>query len=219
MGAMGVITAFLVGAFAMGFLSDQFSAGFDLQSWQTLATGVLAVLAARMTIFQMQRSDERQQIRHQQLLQLTLRGDRARVRRAVAAGHSLKSWSESAAQLLKQVEEQKAEKEGFQPDWHANFDHAATRVTKLLLIFDEAGAVDLYDVHTADWRYRFGEWLDRLNKVVKRAYGVQIQGLAPPANIVEDYLHLLRITADHARELAWSVEDLGAKYEDDAFIG
>ncbi|MBN9078226.1 MAG: hypothetical protein BGN87_06410 [Rhizobiales bacterium 65-79] len=55
-----------------------------LYKWQTLFAGILAVVAAGLTIFQMERTDWRQQVRHKDLVKLNLRADELRVRRAYA---------------------------------------------------------------------------------------------------------------------------------------
>ncbi|RVJ75110.1 hypothetical protein [Sinorhizobium medicae] len=54
-----------------------------IYDFQTLFTGLAAVAAAAMTILVMERTDARQEERHRELVQLSLRADRLRISRAV----------------------------------------------------------------------------------------------------------------------------------------
>ncbi|AEH78707.1 hypothetical protein SM11_chr1431 [Sinorhizobium meliloti SM11] len=54
-----------------------------IYDFQTLFTGLAAVAAATMTILVMERTDARQEARHRELVQLSLRPDRLRISRAV----------------------------------------------------------------------------------------------------------------------------------------
>lgn len=72
---------------AIGFLvgmmvADVSSVEHFASEWQTLIAGILAVIAAAWTVREMRRNDGAQQVRHEQLMQLNLRADRLRARRA-----------------------------------------------------------------------------------------------------------------------------------------
>ncbi len=54
-----------------------------LSEFQTLITGLAAVIAASATIYVMHRTDAAQEARHKELVQLTLRSDRLSVERAL----------------------------------------------------------------------------------------------------------------------------------------
>jgi hypothetical protein len=81
---VAALTGGLIGFFvAMIALNDE---GVE---WETLVTGFAAVAAATYTIRTMLLTDVRQQVRHDQLLGLTIRTDRRRVERAVARFYML----------------------------------------------------------------------------------------------------------------------------------
>jgi hypothetical protein len=73
---------------AMGFFLGLAGGTFErnwtqwLQSWDALLAGLLALVAAFVTIFQMQRTDAAQQGRHEQLVRQQTRADRLRAERA-----------------------------------------------------------------------------------------------------------------------------------------
>ncbi|MER8867097.1 hypothetical protein NKI19_25900 [Mesorhizobium sp. M0751] len=80
--AMQAVTAVLAGIFIGVALTDSTTSEFWLYRYQTMIAGILAIIAAGWTVFEMRRSDERQQQRHDDLVALTLRADGAAVRRA-----------------------------------------------------------------------------------------------------------------------------------------
>jgi hypothetical protein len=68
-----------------------------LNKYQTLIGGVLAIFAAILTIGQMRKSDEVNQKRHDQLIELSLRGEHLQVARAI--NPSLPKFSSSLREL------------------------------------------------------------------------------------------------------------------------
>jgi hypothetical protein len=74
-----VVAATVPAAFWSG-TSDRL--GQFVYDYQTLITGLLAVAAAALAVWQARRTDERSESRHRQILNLSLRADRLRVERA-----------------------------------------------------------------------------------------------------------------------------------------
>lgn len=60
--------------------------------FQTLITGIFAIIAALITVRTMRITDERQELRHRELISLNLRRDRMRVRRAADPQLDLIAW-------------------------------------------------------------------------------------------------------------------------------
>lgn len=74
--------------------------------YQTLVTGVLAVLAAGVTVAVMIRTDQRAQQRHEQLIDLTVGADTLRLERLLRIwGGELSKLSEDADLAVKEAEE------------------------------------------------------------------------------------------------------------------
>lgn len=99
-----VLTAFatvaLIG-FLCGIAADEkYRFQEWLKYWETLSTGALAIAAAFVTVAAMMRQDEKQQERHEQLLNLTLRGDAVKAQRASKFIAILVSFAERAAKDL-----------------------------------------------------------------------------------------------------------------------
>ncbi|TPK15184.1 hypothetical protein FJ872_19505 [Mesorhizobium sp. B2-5-9] len=74
--ALSSLLCAATGVFVGLSLADATSFGNWLGQWQTLVAGALAVGAAAVTVFQMERTDIRQQARHIELVRLGLRSDR-----------------------------------------------------------------------------------------------------------------------------------------------
>lgn len=72
----------VIGVCIGGLISEVSTAERYLSDWQTLIAGILAVVAAAWTVGEMRRNDTMQQVRHEELMQLNLRADRLRARRA-----------------------------------------------------------------------------------------------------------------------------------------
>jgi hypothetical protein len=85
LGAASNIVAALFGMFVGLALADFPGVETWLEQWQTLIAGILAVLAAAVTIRQMQVSDAGQQRRHEHLIRMSMRSEALTVLRA----HSL----------------------------------------------------------------------------------------------------------------------------------
>jgi hypothetical protein len=82
LGALSNIVSILIGLMLGLALADISSGESILSNWQGLAAGVLAVLAAFVTIAQMRVSDIRQDRRHFGLMSLSVRSDHLKIRRA-----------------------------------------------------------------------------------------------------------------------------------------
>lgn len=84
--AVAIAAAVLVPAI-FGQRPDAKGGGDPWRTWiydfQTLITGVAAVTAATLTIRTMERTDYRQEKRHRELVELTLRADRLRIDRVI----------------------------------------------------------------------------------------------------------------------------------------
>jgi len=72
------------------FIADTTGAEGWLKEYQTLVTGILAVGAALYTVRQMQSSDEKQEKRHQELIDFNLQPDRRRVAKAAQNADSFR---------------------------------------------------------------------------------------------------------------------------------
>ncbi|MEL6503464.1 MAG: hypothetical protein AAFQ10_03315 [Pseudomonadota bacterium] len=66
------------------FIDENGALNAWLNRWQTLITGVLATLAAYLTVRQIHFSDDRQEVRHEQLMALGLRRDALLLNRAAS---------------------------------------------------------------------------------------------------------------------------------------
>ncbi|MBD8652332.1 hypothetical protein IFT66_14685 [Rhizobium sp. CFBP 13726] len=75
-----VVAAATVPAAIWSGTSDR--VGRFVYDYQTLITGLLAVAAAALAVWQARRTDEKSNARHTQILELSLRADRLRVERA-----------------------------------------------------------------------------------------------------------------------------------------
>ena len=74
--------------FAMILNSDTDPLTLWVKKWETLLAAMIALLAAAFTLSQMRISDEKQEKRHRELVDLSLRADRLRAARAAyLAGH------------------------------------------------------------------------------------------------------------------------------------
>ncbi|KQY21024.1 hypothetical protein [Rhizobium sp. Root483D2] len=93
--AKGAFASFAILFTAMAIIPPAMLGGTEGQIWafvekyQTLIAGVLAVAAAWGTVRQMQRSDLKSDLRHQDLIYLALRADRLRVMRLMTPHGSL----------------------------------------------------------------------------------------------------------------------------------
>ncbi|RWP44325.1 MAG: hypothetical protein EOR04_05225 [Mesorhizobium sp.] len=80
--AMMIATAMLAG-FMMGIVAtDTSTIEFWLHRYQTVIAGILAIIAAGWTVFEMRRADERQERRHTDLVHLNIRSDKLKAARA-----------------------------------------------------------------------------------------------------------------------------------------
>lgn len=82
MNAMQAVTAVVAGIFIGVALTDSTTSEFWLYRYQTIIAGILAIVAAGWTVVEMRRTDQRQQLRHEELMKINLRADRLRARRA-----------------------------------------------------------------------------------------------------------------------------------------
>ncbi|MER9069275.1 hypothetical protein NKH84_22345 [Mesorhizobium sp. M0902] len=80
--AMQAVTAVLAGIFIGVALTDTTTSEFWLYRYQTLVAGILAIIAAGWTVFEMRRTDGRQDQRHIELVKLNVRADRLKASRA-----------------------------------------------------------------------------------------------------------------------------------------
>ncbi|MER8964468.1 TrbC/VirB2 family protein [Mesorhizobium sp. M0808] len=78
------VVACLFGIFVGLALTDFSGIETFLEKWQTLITGILAIVAAVLTILAMIWTDSRQQTRHADLRKLELRAERLRAQRAAS---------------------------------------------------------------------------------------------------------------------------------------
>jgi hypothetical protein len=120
-----------------------------------LIAGFLAVLAAWLTIRQMQLTDDRQQRRHEELVKLTLRADRLRVRRAAYRRtddmRQLADEFEGLRQKLQAGLSDQAEEPLIQEAWRARQNSMRKCSDAIDLIRDDlvSAATDLFDAHLA----------------------------------------------------------------------
>lgn len=77
-----IVAVLAIGALIGLMVADVGSSERHIGDWQTLIAGILAVIAAAWTVGEMRRNDRMQQSRHEELMQLNLRADRLRARRA-----------------------------------------------------------------------------------------------------------------------------------------
>lgn len=105
--AFGIVAAI---GFLCGIATDQqYEVEPWLKRWETLTAGALAVAAAFVTVAAMLQQDEKQQERHEQLLNLALRGDAVKAQRAskfidILTAITVEATNELAADLEKPVE-------------------------------------------------------------------------------------------------------------------
>ncbi|MGN6144744.1 MAG: hypothetical protein ACTHOP_14260 [Mesorhizobium sp.] len=71
-----------IGIFVGLMIADASDAEHYIGEWQTLITGILAVVAASWTLAQMRASDRAQDERHRDLMRLSVRPDLLRIQRA-----------------------------------------------------------------------------------------------------------------------------------------
>lgn len=80
--AMQAVTALAAGTFIGIALTDATTAEFWLYRYQTIIAGILAIVAAAWTVYEMRRTDDRQGQRHTELVKLNLRSDSMKAARA-----------------------------------------------------------------------------------------------------------------------------------------
>ncbi|RJG46463.1 hypothetical protein [Mesorhizobium sp. DCY119] len=141
------VISIAIGIFLGLALADISAGERDLWEWQTLIAGILAVAAAGITVFQMQRIDARQHERHGEVMALNLRADRLRIQRAtVPAASDFRKWSQEMTARLKLYQDEKSDPDVFKPSFETmgNLSDKAGQINTLLLGKGLKAAEDLY---------------------------------------------------------------------------
>lgn len=181
--AADVAVLLAIGFCIGGMFSDVSAADQYLSEWQTLIAGCLAVIAAAWTVGEMRRNDTMQQKRHEELMQLNLRTDRLRARRAAFP------YSIQLASVGERLDSHKAD--GFD-ELDANEKQNAIAImqqcrSKIEEVLDEPSIVDAQGMFGSDMAFTYKLLRDGLGRMTLSSSISSFAGYGDPAavNMVE----------------------------------
>ncbi|GEM_PF-6890069 len=186
---IGVGLFFVFNAIILGDENNQL--WLIIYNFQTLITGIFAIIAALITVRTMRKTDETQEDRHRELISMNLRHDRMIVRRAVNPQLGLIAWY--MRQLRSRIEYFKQDNE-FQrigiisADFAKNITNECTMVLEFLA---RPQIVEVEPLLSPDGLSAIQDLVGFLNQVIKDLGGVAeldrklIEPFNPLANRME----------------------------------
>ncbi|TBA43812.1 hypothetical protein ELH39_16395 [Rhizobium ruizarguesonis] len=181
------------------------------QAWifafQTLIAGFFAVGAAFITVRQMQASDWKSEKRHNELMELSLRADRAKVARSFFPGHmqlgNLRLAAEALCTSLEAIIPDKTSYVAARFDSLRNHADGATGIWQNPQITE---AASLFDGNMADAKIEALYWIDALGKVADRGRAEfdKFGNLPPDAD--DSHYNSIRTCLEHAMHALNQIE-------------
>lgn len=176
--AAGSFVSILFGISVGVMIADSTTGEGWLFRWQTLVAGLLAVGAAAITVSQMQWTDDRQELRHRDLIKLAVRSDRLKLERArEAIREPMLRGAERLDAVLKTVEGKSGESIAPSPATVFAIDGYEEAFNDFRSAYTDGelnAAVDLFDAATVAAYRKFAKGFGAIqNNIedVKRAAG------------------------------------------------